>query len=226
MAQAFITSYRNQFRGNKGKSSKSKKPVDKLCDIPPPGDYWIKEKTSLKSKDVNMFHADAVIKESTRRQMFTTYEMYYCKDFVRKIKEEMKMFSDKAAGSDEPKPRKAEENFENELLKYCSDLYSPKTQKILPPLPTARRVHGYIRPEAMHTPLTHYQIAYGKAGYDILSNPGQFLTKPKDEDNYPLKLPRGSLSQNALRKCEQLKLIRRADRGTREEMKRHTEDVD
>lgn len=72
----------------------------------------------------------------------------------------------------------------------------------------------------MYTPLTHYQMEYGKAGYDIMSNPMKYLDihKEKEENsNFPLCLPSEILKRTTFKRCEDLKTNRiREERAERE----------
>lgn len=58
----------------------------------------------------------------------------------------MRELVQKAAGDESTQIE--EQSFENELLKYCRELYSTKTCKILPPSETARRgiiqIHTFL----------------------------------------------------------------------------------
>ncbi|KAK9875865.1 hypothetical protein WA026_009652 [Henosepilachna vigintioctopunctata] len=180
MAQAFVTTYRNHYRWHREPKRKSKKPVDRHAEAPPPGDYWI-DTSSLKQKEVlNIPYGKALVRQSNGRLMFSTYQINYCTDKVKAKKQKLREAVKLAAGDTDTES--VEQTFENELLKYCEDLYSTKTSKILPPSETARRVYGYIRPEDMYTPLTNYQMIYGKAGYDIMSNPSKFFKKRTDQN--------------------------------------------
>ncbi|XP_044749079.1 uncharacterized protein LOC123309856 [Coccinella septempunctata] len=205
MAQAFVTTYRNHFRNHKEPLRKSKRPLDRHAATAPAGDYWL-DTAVKKKKDLNIPLAEALINESSGRLMFSTYQMNYCTDKVKEKCREKRELVQRAAG--DKSTQIEEQSFENELLRYCRELYSTKTKKILPPTETARRVYGYIRPESMYTPLTHYQMVYGKAGFDIMSNPMQFLNiqKEKEENNnFPLCSPENVLQRTSFHRCEDLK---------------------
>ncbi|KAL3265282.1 hypothetical protein HHI36_009492 [Cryptolaemus montrouzieri] len=210
MAQAFVTTYRNHYRWHKEPLRKSKRPLDRHAATAPPGDYWIDSTLRKQHKDINVPYAQALINQSTGRQMFSTYQVNYCADALRTKRRAMQKAVQLAAG--EKTSESADQSFENELLKYCEELYNPKTTKLLPPTETTRRVHGYIRPESMYTPLTHYQMVYGRAGYNIMRNPMHYLNVQKEKDensSFPLCLPSDVIERNAFKRCEELKTERR-----------------
>ncbi|XP_075213679.1 uncharacterized protein LOC142319892 [Lycorma delicatula] len=54
------------------------------------------------------------------------------------------------------------------MMTEAKKLYSNKTKKLLPPVPTSRRVLGYCRPANYYTELSEYQGTYSYLGYNIL----------------------------------------------------------
>ncbi|XP_045479316.1 uncharacterized protein LOC123684194 [Harmonia axyridis] len=229
MAQAFVTTYRNHFRNHKEPLRKSKRPLDRHAASPPAGDYWLDTDVKKKKKAINVPLSEALINQSSGRVMFTTYQMNYCTDKVREKNRELREIAQKAAG--DKSTQIEEQSFENELLRYCKELYSTKTAKILPPGETARRVYGYIRPESMYTPLTHYQMNYGKAGFDIMSNPMQYLDlrrEREENNNFPLCVPSEVLNKTFFKRCEDLKIdrVKREKADTQKKLKKIMENLD
>ncbi|XP_039278581.1 uncharacterized protein LOC111063573 [Nilaparvata lugens] len=49
-------------------------------------------------------------------------------------------------------------------------LYYPPCKKLLPPVPSSRRVLGYCRPSLYYTELSEYQGTYSYLGYSILND--------------------------------------------------------
>ncbi|XP_018332410.1 uncharacterized protein LOC108741931 [Agrilus planipennis] len=156
MAQAFITKNMETYRWPEISKRKSLKPTDKLAESLPEGDIWIVRKALGEAKegeqeDDALKIAQAKVKEMYRKRILSTYQVDYCHGLLK--------------GDEVPI---SAEDLEFQLIETCREYYKPRTQKIMPPLPTSRRLLGYIRPTNMYTPLTEYQAVYGYAGYKIL----------------------------------------------------------
>jgi hypothetical protein len=128
----------------------SAKPYDKFMSVIPPEDIWITSEISEDKQDSAL--VEKQLRKCYLKRMITTYQFYYCRDMIAKLMGEPKLIP-----------------AENQLLESSRNLYEPQSRpKIAPPLAGSRKVYGYIRPTRNYTPLTTYQIDYGKTAYKIL----------------------------------------------------------
>ncbi|KAG5868509.1 hypothetical protein JTB14_001727 [Gonioctena quinquepunctata] len=156
MAQAFITTYRNNFRWHT--QTKTKPIIDGgsiLPDCDEDEDLWLMLVDNVQSETDGMLsQAEAAVKQMQLKRWRSTYQVDYCRDLWKK------MYG---------RPTDSEQaSYGNELLESCRILFDKKRGKIIPPLPTSRQVNGYIRPARLHVPLTRYQNDIGKVGYELL----------------------------------------------------------
>ncbi|KAB0792884.1 hypothetical protein PPYR_12504 [Photinus pyralis] len=153
MAQAFTTTYQKYYRQHPIERRKSLRPVDRFASELPEGGNWIVHKKVGEDDEggVGLKAALAAIHKMNRGRLWTTYQMDYCGDMIAKEGED-----------EEQKPTG------NAILIHGNKIYGPKTQQIPPPLTSARRIYGYIRPSRMYYPITTYEVTHGKVGYDVL----------------------------------------------------------
>lgn len=154
MAQAFVTTYLDNFRWNHQKKVQPI-PAEKgllHCDQNPT--LWLVVKDSLDDENNKETFAEveATVKQMQLKRYVSTYQNTYCKK------------------NTEPHTlnKKELEALDNELLESCKILYSKKLKKILPPLSSSRTINGYIRPSRLYTPRSAYQDDVGKRAYHIL----------------------------------------------------------
>uniref|UniRef100_A0A1B6FYH9 Uncharacterized protein n=1 Tax=Cuerna arida TaxID=1464854 RepID=A0A1B6FYH9_9HEMI len=93
-----------------------------------------------------------IIRNLYAQRMKTTYYVYHCENLKNKMSSEHDIDS----------------THQDTLLDVADKVYSEKTQKVLQPLPTARRVLGYCRPAYYYTGHSEYQGEYSKLGYERL----------------------------------------------------------
>ncbi|KAK5643978.1 hypothetical protein RI129_007823 [Pyrocoelia pectoralis] len=153
MAQAFTTTYQKYHRQHAIERRKSLRPVDRFALELPEGGNWIVHKKVGEDDEggVGLQAALAAIHQMNRGRLWSTYQVHYCAGMIPK---------DSSGEEDGPTG--------NAILIHGNRIYGPKTQKIPPPLPTSKRVYGYIRPSRMYYPITTYEVTHGKVGYDIL----------------------------------------------------------
>lgn len=154
MAQAFVTSYLDNFRWY---DEKKVQPISAeksfpQCDQNP--DLWLVVKDFLEDENSKENHSEveATVKQMQLKRYVSTYKGSYWKKRT------------------EPQTldKKELEALDNELLESCKVLYDKRLEKILPPLTSSRRINGYIRPSRLYTPKSTYQDDVGKIAYHIL----------------------------------------------------------
>ncbi|XP_076251123.1 uncharacterized protein LOC143190602 [Rhynchophorus ferrugineus] len=159
MAQAFVTSYRNQFRWY---DQARRQPIDpdKLTKFELEGDIWFLDLNGEIDEELkNLNSIKEAIHKLYLKRMKSTYQVSHC-DNLKPTQ------SVDVSTLDHPSDKKVK----NELLEYCHKLYGPKRQKIIPPLYSARNVFGYMRPSKLQTALTVYQVEYGRVAYKLLKS--------------------------------------------------------
>nr|XP_023030106.1 uncharacterized protein LOC111518019 isoform X5 [Leptinotarsa decemlineata] len=158
MAQAFITTHRNNFRWHQQERIKPIIAGSYVPDCNTDKDRWIEVDDSVDTEDnENFSKIKLVVKQMHLKRMRSVYQTDYCKEISRKQSITISPVS------------LENESFENELLESCKVLYTKKRDKILPPLPSSRQVNGYIRPSRLYTPLTRYQYDIGRVAYNLLN---------------------------------------------------------
>ncbi|XP_048514284.1 uncharacterized protein LOC105693722 [Athalia rosae] len=109
-----------------------------------------------KASKITKIDEDA--KNRAHRLILDTLKSVYAVDFTQHISK-----IDKNGSVEEA-------NLGSELLNYINNLFhDPHNEKILAPLPTAKRVFGYMRPQNLHRVLSAYQDGYGKTGGIIMT---------------------------------------------------------
>ncbi|CAH1159535.1 unnamed protein product [Phaedon cochleariae] len=156
MAQAFITTYTNNFRWN---VQERVKPIDPTKDNPDcdvDKDLWITYGDNVDEEDTEHFAKVAnTVKQMQLKRMKTTYQTEYCKDLSKKqVQMDHQTIDTKS--------------FENQLLESSKILYGRRNQRLPKPLPSSKRINGYLRPQRLFTPLTFYQHDIGRVGFNIL----------------------------------------------------------
>uniref|UniRef100_A0AAR5QD70 Uncharacterized protein n=1 Tax=Dendroctonus ponderosae TaxID=77166 RepID=A0AAR5QD70_DENPD len=121
----------------------------------------------------NLTKIETAINKLYLRRLRSTYQISYCDKLVKQTTRRSSESQVKGGNAQRAIEVRSKDSFlddelENELLEYCKKLYGSRSQKIIPPLNSARNVFGYMRPTKLLTPLTIYQNEYGRVGYNIL----------------------------------------------------------
>ncbi|XP_030761307.1 uncharacterized protein LOC115886348 [Sitophilus oryzae] len=169
MAQAFITTHKDTFRWN---CQPRVGPIrqDDLSKLEPEGDIWkLDPNKEIEEELRNLPKIKETIEKLYLKRMKTTYQLSHCDNLLKAAKHIKTTLSLPNASASQAKIENVkDEDFENELLEYCNNLYGPNNQKIIPPLYTSRNVFGYLRPSRLRTTRSVYQDDHGKVAYRIL----------------------------------------------------------
>lgn len=154
MAQAFVTSYQDNFRWNVQEKAQPIYPGKSYIKCDHNADVWlvVKDLVNDGSNKESYAEVEATVKQMQLQRYISTYQRYFCKKHSKQD----------VIGT------KEQEALGNELLESCKLLYDKKIDKVLPPLTTCRTINGYLRPSKLFTPKTTYQNEVGRVGYQIM----------------------------------------------------------
>ncbi|XP_050300383.1 uncharacterized protein LOC126738934 [Anthonomus grandis grandis] len=174
MAQAFVSTYQNHFRWHCQPKIPPINP-NRLTTLQPEGDIWLLNTEEAIDEDVdNIPKIKEAIHNLYLKRMRSTYQISYCRNIKQKKISDLDLGESKQNMQvQKPSIKKVEieeEALGNEVLEHFRKYYIPhKICKIVPPLPSARTLFGYIRPSRLLTPMTLYQNGLGRVGFDILN---------------------------------------------------------
>nr|CAI5859275.1 unnamed protein product [Callosobruchus analis] len=157
MAQAYITSYVNDYRRHFQGREPPIYPDDARFDCDEDKDFWMSTKMHEAEDEADLIKGKALLHRMRMGRMISTYRHHYCKE--RPMREP----SDLAIG-----PDVEDVGFEHALLENCKALFGRRSRKLLPPITTGRHINGYMRTSRFYTPLTVYQRVHGQLAYKVM----------------------------------------------------------
>ncbi|VEN36968.1 unnamed protein product [Callosobruchus maculatus] len=157
MAQAYITSYINDYRRYHQKREAPIFPDDVRFDCDQDKEFWMSSKVHGIEDESDLIKGEAMLHRMRMGRMISSYRYDYCKEKPKKEPTDLTMG-----------PAEEDVGFEDALIEHCKALFEKKSRKLLPPLTTGRHINGYMRTSRFYTPLTVYQRVHGQLAYKVL----------------------------------------------------------